>query len=559
MAATTIQDVRARRIFDGCARPSLEVVVTTEAACVCAAPSYSDPRSSGKYEITHFPDGGVQGSIDLINSTIRDRLIGMDSTNQQEIDDLFLQIDGSNRFDNIGGNTAEATSMAVAKAAAASLRIPLYRHIHGDGVIGVPHQMPNIIGGGATMGNAGWKGRSPDIQDHVILPVGCQSTYQEMECVSAVFHRVGLLLQDADPAYTGGRDEEYCWLPGLDDVTCLDVLKQACDEVAESRDISFRLGLDVGAADLWDEEAQVYIYAREGIQRTPAEHARHLADLVDRFKLFYMEDSFFEDHVDLYVEQMQQYGKHVLVAGDDLLAGDLHRLDEHVYTGGRDEEYCWLPGLDDVTCLDVLKQACDEVAESRDISFRLGLDVGAADLWDEEAQVYIYAREGIQRTPAEHARHLADLVDRFKLFYMEDSFFEDHVDLYVEQMQQYGKHVLVAGDDLLAGDLHRLDEMAERGAVNAAVIKLNMAGTVTRTGQFVKTCKAYGFATIGSCRTYDSPDDTLADLIVGWGCNAYKCGSPAGGEHAAKYNRYIRIDEELGTAPTLVNFSEVQP
>ena len=429
MAASTIRDIRARRIFDGCARPSLEVVVATEAACVCAAPSYSDPRSSGKYEITHFPEGGVQGSIDLINSTIRNRLIGMDAAAQQEIDDLFLEIDGSDRFDNIGGNTAEATSMAVAKAAAASLGTPLYRHIHGDGVIGVPHQMPNIIGGGATMGNAGWKGRTPDIQDHVILPVGCQSTYEEMERVSEVFHRVGLLLQGADLAYSGGRDEEYCWLPGLDDVTCLEVLKQACDEVAGS----------------WD------------------------------------------------------------------------------------------------------------------ISFRLGLDVGAADLWDEAAQVYVYAREGVQRTPAEHARHLADLVDRFDLFYMEDSFFEDHVDLYVEQMQQYGKRILVAGDDLLAGDLHRLEEMAGRGAVNAAVIKLNMVGTVTRTGRFVETCKAHGFATIGSCRTYDSPDDTMADLIVGWGCNTYKCGSPAGGEHAAKYNRYIRIDEDLGTAPTLVDFPGVQP
>ena len=396
---------------------------------MCAAPSYSDPRSSGKYEITHFPKGGVQGSIDLINSIIRDRLVGMDAAAQEEIDDLLEEIDGSDGFKNIGGNTAEATSMAVAKAAAASAETPLYRYRNGDAVIGVPHQMPNIIGGGATMGNEGWKGRTPDIQDHVVLPVGCQSTYEEMESVCDVFHRVGLLLQDADLTYSGGRDEEYCWLPGLDDITCLQLLKQACDEVAEARNISFRLGLDVGAADLWDEEGQVYIYTREGIRRTPTEHARHLANLVERFDIFYMEDSFFEDHVNLYVEQMQQFGARVLVAGDDLLAGDLHRL----------------------------------------------------------------------------------------------------------------------------------EEMAERGAVNAAVVKLNMAGTVTRTERFVGMCKTNGFATIGSCRTYDSPDDTLADLIVGWGCNAYKSGSPAGGEHAAKYNRYLRIDEELGPSPTFADFESIQP
>ena len=429
MVTSTIQDIRARNIFDGCARPSLEVVVKTETSSVSAAPSYSNPRSSGKYEITHFPRGGVQGSIDLINSIIRDRLLGMDVTAQQEIDDLLFEIDGSDHFENIGGNTAEATSMAISKAAAASLNTPLYRYTSREKSIGVPHQMPNIIGGGATMGDEGWKGRTPDIQDHIILPVGCQSTYEEMERVCEVFHRVGLHLQDADPLYTGGRDEEYCWLPGLDDITCLDILKQSCEEVAKSRDISFRLGLDVGATDLWDEEAQAYIYTREGIKRTRDEHARYLADLVDRFDIFYMEDSFFEDHI------------------------------EH----------------------------------------------------------------------------------------------------YMEQMQQYGNRVLVSGDDLLSGNIHRLEDMAGKRAINSAVIKLNMAGTVTRTKRFVDMCQANGFTTIGSCRTYDSTDDTLADLIVGWGCNAYKSGSPAGGEHTAKYNRYIRIDEELGMDPSFSDFKKIKP
>jgi enolase len=72
-------------------------------------------------------------------------------------------------------------------------------------------------------------------------------------------------------------------------------------------------------------------------------------------------------------------------------------------------------------------------------------------------------------------------------------------------------------------------------------------------------CNAINFATIGSCRTYDSPDDTLADLVVAWGCNSYKCGSPAGGAHAAKQNRYLRIDEELGDSPSFNAFPGVTP
>jgi len=396
---------------------------------VCAAPSYSDPRSSGKYEINHFPEGGVAGSIELINSVISDRLTGMDACNHEEIDAMLLALDGTDQFDKIGGNTAEVVSMAVVKAAAASQQEPLYRYISEDNSIGVPHQMPNIIGGGATMGDAGWKGRTPDIQDHIILPIGCRSTYEEMLVVSEVFHGTGVLLRDIDPSFSGGRDEEYCWIPAIDDVTALEVLRVACSEVA-------------------------------------AEHG---------------------------------------------------------------------------------------------IAFRLGLDVGAADLWNEDEQVYEYALEGVRRTPTEHARHIADLAERYDLFYLEDSFFEDHVELYIEQMQQFGDRIFIAGDDLLAGSIQRLQELGARGAVNAAVIKLNMCGTVSRTRRFVQMCNSSSFATIGSCRTYDSPDDTLADLIVGWGCNTYKCGSPAGGEHAAKYNRYLRIDEQLGPAPSFKRFPGLQP
>ncbi len=429
MVDSTITDIIARPIFDGCARPSLEVVVTTRAARVKAAPSFSDPRSSGKYEITHFPRGGVQGSIELINSSLRDLLVGRDAADQRDIDDFLLGFDGTGNFDLLGGNTAEVTSMAIAKVAAASVGRPLYEYIAGGQVKGVPHLMPNIIGGGATMGDEGWKGRTPDIQDHIVLPIGCGSFGEELAAVADVFHRTGQLLQEVDPTYTGGRDEEYCWLPGIGDLAALEVLQQACNDIT---------------------------------------------------------------------------GK-------------------------------------------------------RGIRFRLGLDVGAADLWDEAGKYYVYRKEDIKRTAEQHARHLADLTERFDLFYLEDSFFEDHVELYVEQTQQFGSNVMIAGDDLLAGDLTRLEKMAECGAINTAVIKLNMAGTVTRSGDFVHSCQQQSFTTIGSCRTYDSPDDTLADLVVGWGCNTYKCGSPAGGEHAAKQNRYMRIDEDLGKQACFVPWPSIQP
>ena len=152
--------------------------------------------------------------------------------------------------------------MAVAKAAAASRGIPLYRHAAIDGEIGVPHIMPNIIGGGATMGDEGWKGRTPDIQDHIVLPVGAKSFHEEMEAVCSVFHRVGVLLQDADPHYTGGRDEEYCWLPGIEDIACLELLELACRDVADTQDISF------GSASM--SARQIYGTKKRASTSTPA-------------------------------------------------------------------------------------------------------------------------------------------------------------------------------------------------------------------------------------------------------------------------------------------------
>ena len=416
MSETTICKVLARPIFDGCARPSFEVLVETAGVTAVAAPSYSDPRSSGKYEINHFPSGGVAGSIDLINTGIDNLLNGSDAADQRGIDDALISLDGTDRFENIGGNTAEAVSMAVAKAAAASLGVPLYRHASGGGrALAVPHLMLNIIGGGATMGDEGWRGRTPDMQDHLIVAAGCESELQTMDAIAKVFHEAGRLLRDADDTFTGGRDEEYCWLPSLDDIDCMDVLKTACDTVA--------------AGQPW--------------------------------------------------------------------------------------------------------------------RFRLGLDVGASDLWNEAEGAYVYAREGVKRNRAEQAQHVADLIERFELFYVEDAFFEDHIDLYREQMRAFGDRALIIGDDLLATNETRLIRMADDGAVNAAVVKLNMAGTVSRTGRFTDLCRERGMATIGAARTYDSPDDTLADLVVGWGHTGYKCGAPAGGEHAAKYNRFIRIEEEL--------------
>lgn len=429
MEPTAITDLHARRIFDGAGQATIELEVRTAGSGAVASPSFAHKRTRGKYEVVHYPEGGVDEALEILAREIRPRLLGRDARDQEAIDQLLHAIDGTPNFARIGGNTAEVVSTTVAKAAAATLRIPLFLYLGGTYATRLPHFLINIIGGGPTAGGEGWRGRGPDIQEHNLIPVGFPSAFEAVRAAVEVHALAGEMLREADPHYAGGRDYEYSWIPGLADLPCLDILAEACAKAGQGK-------------------------------------------------------------------------------------------------AGR---------------------------------FRMGLDLAASDLWRGEDGVYIYAREGVARTPAEHARFVRDLIERYRLFYVEDPFHEDDLAAYADLCRDYGSRCLIVGDDVYATNPARLQAGIAAGATNGAVVKVNMIGTITETHRFIEVARAHRVATVLSPRTCDTCDTTLADLAVGWGTTLLKTGGALGGERLAKVNELIRIEEGLGGRPGFVPFPNVQP
>jgi len=424
-----ITNLRARKIFDGTGRATIELEIETTGGAAIASPSFAHARTRGKYEVVHYPEGGVDEAIHYIRSEIRDKLIGMDVTNQEEIDATLRRIDGTENFARIGGNTSEVVSMTVAKAAAASLGIPLHIYLGGTFARTFPNFLINIVGGGPTSGGESWRGRGPDIQEHSLIQIGFASVFDAMDAAIEVHGIVGETLRGLDPHYAGGRDYEYSWVPSLPDIPCFQAVADACAQVGRSGKGRFRLGVDYAASDMWKESQNAYVYAREGVIRTPTEHAKFVRELIERFELFYVEDPFHEDDVDAWVDLCRDLGNSCLVVGDDLYATDPRRL-------------------------------------------RVGI---------------------------------------------------------------------------------------EKGATNAVVVKLNMIATVTDTQRFVDLAHANHHATCSSPRTCDTTDDTLAHLAIGWGTTMMKTGGAVGGERLAKVNEMIRIEERLGGPARFADFPLVQP
>lgn len=321
-----ITDLRARKIFDGTGRATIELEVVTEDARAVASPSFAHARTRGKYEVVHYPDGGVDEALEFIRTEVRDRLIGMDVIDQATIDGTLHEIDGTPNFARIGGNTAEVVSMTVAKAAAAGLDMPLHLYLGGTFARAIPNLLINIVGGGPTAGGESWRGRGPDIQEHNLIPTGFDSVFDAMSAAIEVHGIVGELLRERDRHYTGGRDYEYSWVPSLPDVPCFEAVHIACREVEKNCKGRFRLGVDFAASDLWKPDRNAYVYAREGVARNPQQQAAFVRELIERFDLFYIEDAFHEDDVDAWVSLTRDVGNERLVVADDLYATNPDRL-----------------------------------------------------------------------------------------------------------------------------------------------------------------------------------------------------------------------------------------
>lgn len=308
---SVIEDVRLRKIIDSRGNPTVEAdVLTWNGFGRAAAPSGA---STGINEVTSFPDGGVDQVITDVEDLISSEIIGMEAEDIREIDNVLKEIDGTDNFSTIGGNTAVAVSMATAKAAASSYNLPLYKFLGGIMPTQIPFPLGNMINGGAHAGT-----NAPDIQEFLVIPVGASNITEAITTNINVHRRIKAKIQEKDKTFTGGKGDEGGWAPNLTNEEALEIQFTSCEEVSDETGVLVKPGLDVASSEFWNEKEQKYVYEREGTSRTVEEQIDYIADLIDTYKFFYVEDPIQENDFEAFAELTSKSGKDCLICGDDL-------------------------------------------------------------------------------------------------------------------------------------------------------------------------------------------------------------------------------------------------
>jgi len=321
---TEIVDIVAREILDSRGNPTVEVDVTLEDGAFgrAAVPSGA---STGAHEAVEKRDGdasryggkGVLSAVNAVNGEILDALSGSDAEDQRRIDTLMIELDGTPSKSRLGANAILGVSLAVAKAAAISADLPLYKYVGGVGARVLPTPMMNIINGGAHADNP------IDIQEFMILPTGPDNFPDALRLGAEIFHALKSALKAA--GHNTNVGDEGGFAPNLasaHDALAFIVKAGASAGYVAGRD--FHLGLDAASTEFFRDGR--YHVAGEGKVLKPAEMVQYLAELVDAFPIISIEDGCAEDDLEGWAEMTRVLGGKIQLVGDDLFVTNPKRL-----------------------------------------------------------------------------------------------------------------------------------------------------------------------------------------------------------------------------------------
>ena len=318
-----IKKVTAREILDSRGNPTVEASVVLEDGTVGMA-SVPSGASTGSFEAHELRDGdekrylgrGVSAAVAGVGRTIAPALLGLCAAEQNEIDRLLLELDGTENKHKLGANATLAVSLAVARAAAAWYHLPLYRYLGGVKARVLPVPMMNILNGGAHAAN------NVDIQEFMILPVGAPSFAEALRWGSEIYHHLGRLLKKRGLATTVG--DEGGFAPNLEsDEEALALIMEAI-HAAGYDEKRVKLALDVAAAE-WQTEGG-YKQPKRGTAMTGTELIEKWADLTTRYPIISIEDGLGEDDFAGVSALTARIGSRVMLVGDDLFVTNEKRL-----------------------------------------------------------------------------------------------------------------------------------------------------------------------------------------------------------------------------------------
>jgi enolase len=412
----TIEQIKGREILDSRGNPTVEVevVLSDGALGQAAVPSGA---STGTYEAVELRDGdkkryggkGVLQAVNHINEHIAPSIKGMAATDQEAIDRKLIELDGTDNKSCLGANAILGTSLAVARAAASSLDMPLYRYLGQASEYTLPVPLMNILNGGKHATN------STDFQEFMVVPAGATSFRQSLQMGTEVYHSLKKVLND--------------------------------------RGLSTNVGDEGGFA--------------------PS-----------------------------------------LPSNKAAIEAVLAAIENAGYRPGRD---CFI-----------------------------ALDPAASEFYQDDR--YVLEREGTRFSSAEMVDFYVKWTADYPIISIEDGMAEDDWDGWKLITAKLGSKVQLVGDDLYTTNVSRLRRGIEMKASNSILIKLNQIGTLTETILAIRMAQEAGWTAIVSHRSGETEDTTIADLAVGLNAGQIKSGAPCRSERTAKYNRLLRIEDELGQA-----------
>lgn len=333
-----ITGVLGREILDSRGNPTVEVEVRLEGGAVgrAAVPSGA---STGKFEAVELRDGGrrygglgVRKAVEHVNTILADTIVFESALNQKRIDALLREADGTENKGKLGANAILGVSMAVARAAANELHMPLFRYLGGIAASRMPVPMMNILNGGVHADN------TVDLQEFMIMPVGAESFPEGLRMCAEIYHTLKKLLKTS--GYSTAVGDEGGFAPDLKDTK--EVLTYLVDAVALSGyrpGEQIKIAIDAASSELYDEEKKVYYFPGESkmtgrrVERTAEEMVEYYGSLVEKFPIISIEDGLHQEDWEGWQMLTKALGSRIQLVGDDLFVTNTKRLKKGIELG----------------------------------------------------------------------------------------------------------------------------------------------------------------------------------------------------------------------------------
>ncbi len=329
---SSIELIHARQILDSRGNPTLEVeVVTAEGAFGRAA--VPSGASTGVHEAVELRDGGdkwmgkgVRNAVDNVNNILNEELYGFDVTEQRLIDQVMLDIDGTENKSNLGANAILGVSLAVAKAGADTVRQPLYRYVGGTNTGILPVPMMNILNGGSHADN------KIDIQEFMVMPVGADTFSEGLRMGTEIFHSLKQVLRDKGHSTNVGDEGGFAPNLGSNEEGAEFVLR-AIENAGYKPGDDILLAFDAAASEFYDKKSGLYKFDSTGEERSSDEMVEFWADWRSKYPIISIEDGLDEDDWDGWKKLTDAIGANTQLVGDDLFVTNVKRLSEGIKNG----------------------------------------------------------------------------------------------------------------------------------------------------------------------------------------------------------------------------------